>query len=327
MPKLPRITVRQFGASGVSTNFGQFGSKKAAAPQTSQDPSVIMSLAAWVNGWTQAAVGARFNPYLEDMNGFCLTVFYFLSNLFERGIPDWDTGTTYYQGALVNDPAVPGDVYVSLTNNNLGNAIPGHAGNAQWKWWNPSGSGSGLDADTVDGLHASATPAAGKLLALDGSAQFPASVFPGTVVQTVRSTINTPQTISSVIPGDNTKPQQTEGVEVITVTITPTNVNNKLRVRGVIPMTKQGTDWLVAALFRDGGADAIGVGVVWQDAVGSWFDVIVDNEVIAGALTPTTFKVRVGSFSGATVELFQYAGTPYFGGLWIASLTVDEIAV
>lgn len=137
MPKLPRVTVVQFGASGASTDFGQFGSKAAAAPQTSQNPSIIQQLAAWATGWTLAAVGAAFNPYLEDMNGAFFVFGYFLANMFERGIPDWDAGTTYYRGAVVQDPAGSGQQWYSLTDNNLNNAPPLLASNAQWQWNNP----------------------------------------------------------------------------------------------------------------------------------------------------------------------------------------------
>lgn len=136
MPKLTRKTVVQFGAGGPSTDFGQFGSEKAGTPQTSQDPSIIQQLSAWATGWAAAAVGAAFNPYLEDLNGFCFTVFYFLANLFERGIPDWDAGTTYYKGAYVQDPAGSGQRWYSLQDNNLNNAPPASASNAFWQWDN-----------------------------------------------------------------------------------------------------------------------------------------------------------------------------------------------
>lgn len=136
MAKLPRETVVQFGAGGVLSDFGQFGSKKAGSPQDSQNPTIIMQLAAWATGWANAAVGAKFNPYLEDMNGFCLATFYFLANMFERGIPDWDPGTTYYLGAQVQDPAGSGQHWYSLQNNNLNNAPPVGASNAFWHWDN-----------------------------------------------------------------------------------------------------------------------------------------------------------------------------------------------
>lgn len=326
MPPLPRVTVKQFGASGPSTDFGQFGSKTAAAPQTSQNPSVIMQLAAWATGWTAAAIGAAFNPYLEDMNGFCLVVMYFLANLFERGIASWDAGTTYFQGALVSDAANPGDVYVSLTDNNLNNALPGHSGNAQWDWWNPSGPGSGLDADTVDGFHASATPAAGKLLALDGSAQFPISVLPATIIQatTVENVVYT--AVTSVIPWDDTIPQQTEGVEIMTASITPKASTSKLRVTvtlqlGVANAITPGT---IASLFRDAGADAIAACGNWNDTT-DFSSVTFTALVDAVATASTTFKVRVGRQSG-TVEVNGYNGSRVLGGSMPSTITIEEIA-
>lgn len=137
MPKLPRVTVVQFGSTGSTTNFGQFGSKVAGTPQFSQNPAVLQQLAAWVLGWTAAAVGAAFNPYLEDMNAFCFVIGYFVANMFERGIPDYDAGTTYYKGAYVGDPAGSGQIWFSLTDNNLGNTPPLSASNSQWQWANP----------------------------------------------------------------------------------------------------------------------------------------------------------------------------------------------
>lgn len=144
MPKLPRVTVVLFGNTGPGTDFGQYGSKTAAAPQTEADFGSLsafiagcQSLSAWVTGWTAAAVGAAFNPYLEDMNGAFKVFSYYLFSLFERGIPDWDAGTTYYKGSYVNDPAGSGQRWYSLTDNNLNNAPPVGASNAQWQWDNP----------------------------------------------------------------------------------------------------------------------------------------------------------------------------------------------
>lgn len=144
MPKLPRVKVVLFGSTGPGTAFGQYGSKTAGTPQTEADFGSLsayiagcQALAAWVTGWTLAAVGAAFNPYLEDMNGAFIVFSYFIANIFERGIPDWDNGTTYFKGAYVQDPAGSGQIWYSLTDNNLGNVPPLLASNAQWKWGNP----------------------------------------------------------------------------------------------------------------------------------------------------------------------------------------------
>jgi hypothetical protein len=137
MAKLPRKTVVQFGASGTTTDFGQFGSKKAGFPQYSQDPTVLQQLAAWIQGWADAAIGGAFNPFLEDMNAVAFVFGYFIANIFERGIPDWDAGTTYYKGAVVQDPSGNGQRWYSLADNNLGNTPPAGASNALWQYDNP----------------------------------------------------------------------------------------------------------------------------------------------------------------------------------------------
>lgn len=143
MPKLPRVTSVLFGSTGPGTDFGQFGSKTAAAPQTQADFGSLaafiagcQALAAWVTGWTAAAVGAAFNPYLEDENGFAKVTSYYINQLCERGISDWDAGTTYFKGGVVQDPAGSGQQWYSLTDNNLNNAPPVGTSNAQWQWSN-----------------------------------------------------------------------------------------------------------------------------------------------------------------------------------------------
>lgn len=161
MPKLPRETVKQFGTAGVSTDFGEFGSKFNGTPATSQDPATIMSLANWGVGWVEAAVGGNFNPFLEDMNGFCLAAFYFLANIFERGVPDYAAGTTYYLGAVVQDPAGTGQMWQSLQDSNLGNAPPASNSSAFWRWTNPPAAivSGALPVGTVPKLAAGTTPA------------------------------------------------------------------------------------------------------------------------------------------------------------------------
>lgn len=140
MPKILRKTSIQFGGTGPVTSFGQFGSKQAGLPQTSQDPTVIQGLAAWVNGWQNAVVTGNKAAYLEDMNGWCFVQSYMVSYILQQGIPEWDTNTTYYANSVVQGTTALGNAgqwFNSLTDNNLGNAPPVGASNAQWEWINP----------------------------------------------------------------------------------------------------------------------------------------------------------------------------------------------
>jgi hypothetical protein len=60
------------------------------------------------------------------MNGFCLVVAYQIANIMERGVAEWDSGTTYYKGAIVNTSGI---LYVSIADSNLNNAVT-----VQSKW-------------------------------------------------------------------------------------------------------------------------------------------------------------------------------------------------
>lgn len=137
MAKLIRKNFKQFGASGATSNFGQFGSKQAGVPQTSQDPTIIQQLTAWIDGWQNAISSGDKAPYLEDMNGWCFVVSYMIAYMFQSGIPEWDSTTTYFIGSVVQDAVSGGQQFRSLQDNNIGNVPPVSASNAFWSWINP----------------------------------------------------------------------------------------------------------------------------------------------------------------------------------------------
>lgn len=168
MSKIIRKTLTQFGVSGPSTSFGQFGSKQAGSAQTSQDPSVIQQLTAWAQGWQNAIVTGNKAAYLQDMNGWCFVHSYMMAYVLQQGIPEWDLGTTYYLNSVVQ--ANNGQWFNSLQDTNIGNAPPVGASNAFWSWVNapfvppPSAIPVGIIID-----HAGGTVPTG-YLACDGTA-------------------------------------------------------------------------------------------------------------------------------------------------------------
>lgn len=117
MAKLTRVTQKQFGVSGSSGDFGVFGSKANPPQAFSQDPTTIQSLSAFLQGWGAAVIG-NYNPPMEDMNSLFLLAFRQLAYLFQQGIAEYDSGTTYFIGSLVTENGV---VYNSLIDNNTGN--------------------------------------------------------------------------------------------------------------------------------------------------------------------------------------------------------------
>ena len=117
MPAIPRKTQKVFGSSLTpSGNVAAWGSTQAGTTVYSNDPAVLQT-AALLNGFNASVIGNR-SPVLEELNGQLLTITQQLAYLLERGIPEWDTNSTYY----TNDYARVGAVtYLSKTDNNTGN--------------------------------------------------------------------------------------------------------------------------------------------------------------------------------------------------------------
>lgn len=119
MAKITRATQKQFGLSGPTADFGQFGSLAAASPVTSKNPATIQALTAFLSGWASAVETIGSQPdvqALEDVNALDFLIFYQLCYLFQAGIPEWDAGTTYYTNSYCQ---VAGTIYKSLVDTNL----------------------------------------------------------------------------------------------------------------------------------------------------------------------------------------------------------------
>jgi hypothetical protein len=103
--------------------MAEFGSYAASAPATYSGstitPAIIQTLSNYLSGWFGAVVGAN-SPAIEDMNALCYLFAYQLTYLMQVGVAEWDSGTTYFKGDIVNSGGV---LYVSITDNNLNNAV------------------------------------------------------------------------------------------------------------------------------------------------------------------------------------------------------------
>lgn len=139
---------------------------------------------------------------------------------------------------------------------------------------------------------------------------------------TVKSTTDT------TIPRDNTKPQNTEGVawSELDTTITPKSATSKLRVTLSIGMIGTSISASVSfAVFRDSGADAVWATIITEPTAGQVFPHTFVFYVDAGSVSASTFKVR-WSTSAGTAYLNQNNGaTPFFNGLVVSLLDIEEV--
>lgn len=124
MAKLTRKLMKLFGSTAGTNAIAKFGSLAAGSATrytgATADPDNIQALGNWLTGWYGAVLGGN-SPAIEDMNGAMFVFAYQLAYLMQTGVPEWNSGTTYYIGSLVNNGS--GVLYRSLTDTNLNNVL------------------------------------------------------------------------------------------------------------------------------------------------------------------------------------------------------------
>ncbi len=124
MAKLPRYLAKIFGTNASTDQMAEVGSFAAGAPLTYDGstitPDIVQALSNYLTGLFSITVGNN-SPFIEDFNSLFYLFSYQLAYGMQAGIPEWNTDTIYFIGSLVNDSN--GFAYVSLTDNNTGNAL------------------------------------------------------------------------------------------------------------------------------------------------------------------------------------------------------------
>ena len=166
---------------------------------------------------------------------------------------------------------------------------------------------------------------AGKLIGFDGSGD-PAEISGGKVIQVVTAGTSAVATTTTTMPSDDTIPQNTEGAEIETVSITPTSTSNILYILVTAMISGPSDDQqIVCALFQDSTADALAA-VHSEGASGARLQPVnLHHSMTAGTTSATTFKVRGGSSAGGTVTFQGAGGSRKFGGVGYSRITVMEI--
>lgn len=147
----------------------------------------------------------------------------------------------------------------------------------------------------------------------------------GVPVQTVIATLATVTTTASIIPFDDTIPQNTEGLEIIQATITPKFATSTLLIEAEFTGTVNGGVVVSAAVFQDSTADALFAAGQFM-ATGETGVLRFSRTLAAGTVNATTFKLRVGQTSGlVTLTINGINGARRYGGVLVSSLRITEI--
>lgn len=146
----------------------------------------------------------------------------------------------------------------------------------------------------------------------------------GTVVQVVNVQSGEVGSFNTQIPFDDTIPQNTEGTEVLTLTITPTSATNMLKIEVVNVLSVATANSLMIALFQDATANAL-ASAAHTIPTAYLSTISFVHYMTAGTTSSTTFKVRVGGNAGATITWNGQAAARKMGGTLASSITITEI--
>jgi hypothetical protein len=145
------------------------------------------------------------------------------------------------------------------------------------------------------------------------------------VLQVVNTNTGTQSSGTTLIPRDDTIPQNTEGDEYMTLAITPNDTANNLKIEVTWIGSNSVANNLIVALFQDSTADALAVAEVYLQSAGGIKTISFTHFMAAGTTSATTFKVRAGAeLSGTTY--FNGNATQKYGGVFSSSITITEIS-
>ena len=170
---------------------------------------------------------------------------------------------------------------------------------------------------TVDGT-------ASYVFTTDGSGTVSWQPSDDNLIQMVTVTTGSAILINSSIPDDNTIPQKTEGVEVLTLAITPKSATNILYIEFDTWMSfNSGNSYAECALFQD--ATTNGIAYAYAAYSSAEDDYLTMRHIMAaGTTSATTFKARVGLAANTGYVNALPDGTQIFGGVSGTILTIRE---
>lgn len=145
------------------------------------------------------------------------------------------------------------------------------------------------------------------------------------LVQIVKSNTTALVTCSTAMPYDNSIPQNTEGTEVLTVTIVPTVTTSILEIIFAGYATGNGTPTSInVALFQDTTADALSASGFAVAAGSIGISIFLRHIMVASTTSSTVFKINIGPNSGTAYLNGKTGGTRLYGGVSSATLSIRE---
>lgn len=150
--------------------------------------------------------------------------------------------------------------------------------------------------------------------------------LPGHQVTCVVQSTGSVASGSTLIPIDNTIPQNTEGDQYLSAIIIPSSAAHLVEVESHLQIANSAANpALTAALFQDSAANALASTII-SSATNALEVLRLAYIGLMGLSVPTTFKVRAGSASAGTTTFNGSGGAPLMSGTLYSFLRVREVA-
>ena len=133
-------------------------------------------------------------------------------------------------------------------------------------------------------------------------------------------------TTTSIIPADDTVPQNTEGAELLTLAYTPKSATSKLTIEVGTSSGTNSNNSIILGLFKDSDVSALATAFEWV-AGGVTANLNTIYEEVSGSTTARTYKLRVGGSVSATITVNGSGGSRWFGGVAQTFIKITETEV
>lgn len=147
----------------------------------------------------------------------------------------------------------------------------------------------------------------------------------GQVLQVVNYQTGAVATGTTVLPFDDTIPQNTEGNEYMTLAITPRSATSVLFIQCEMVSAHTVNSGITLALFQDSTANALASVVGSNNGANAVITQSLNHYMTSGTTSATTFKVRSGSNSAGTTTFNGQLSGRIDGGVLASSITITEI--
>jgi hypothetical protein len=140
------------------------------------------------------------------------------------------------------------------------------------------------------------------------------------------ATLSTSSGAGLVIPADDTIPQITEGLLLLSIaSVSASTATNKLRIRHSVSYSANAVDTIKTAVFN-GASNAVGAAMHTNNTSGYLQFIFHEFDITPGDTTSRTYSLRVGVNVGTTtLTINGSGGARLLGGTLKSTMTIEEI--